>query len=60
MTSAIASGATHLEKSALEMALRFCGVSIVAGMMQFTWMFEVLSSAAIDSVRRNTALFEAL
>ena len=38
----------------------FCGVSMVAGMMQFTLMFEVLSSAAIDSVRRRTALLEAL
>src|SRR6266403_266580 len=60
ITSAMASGATHLLKSAFGMAARFCGVSITLGMMQFTLMSEVFSSAANDSVNRSTALFDAL
>src|SRR5437667_12608142 len=60
ITSAMASGATHLVKSAFGMAARFCGVSITLGMMQFTLMSDIFSSAASDSVSRNTALFDAL
>src|SRR5260221_7494578 len=60
ITLAMASGGTHLLKSPLGTAPRFCGVSIVPGMMQFTLMFDAFSSAAKDSVNRSTALFDAL
>src|SRR6266581_608436 len=60
ITSAMAAGSTHLLKSPLGTAARFCGVSIVPGMMQFTLMFDTFSSAASDSVNRSTALFDAL
>ena len=60
ITSAMASGATHFVKSAFGMAVRFCGVSITLGMIQFTLMPDIFSSAASDSVSRKTALFDAL
>src|SRR6266571_5968438 len=60
ITSAIAAGSTHLLKSPFGTAARFCGVSIVPGMMQLTLMFDAFSSAARDSVNRSTALFDAL
>src|SRR5437867_3185123 len=60
ITSAIAAGSTHLLKSPLGTAARFCGVSIVPGMMQLTLMLDPFNSAARDSVNRSTALFEAL
>ncbi len=60
MTSANAAGSTQVLWSALGMAARFCGVSMVPGMMQFTLMFDAFSSSASDSVRRSTALFDAL
>src|SRR6266850_7437743 len=44
ITSAMASGATHLVKSAFGMAARFCGVSITLGMMQFTLMSDIFTS----------------
>src|SRR5258705_181090 len=60
ITSAIAAGSTHLLNSPLGTAARFCGVSIVPGMMQFTLMFDTFNSLARDSVNRSTALFDAL
>src|SRR5215831_18324499 len=60
ITSAMADGSTHLLKSPFGIAARFCGVSIVPGITQFTLMLEVFNSSANDSVRRSTALFEAL
>src|SRR5439155_18290391 len=60
ITSAMANGSTHFVKSALGCAARFCGVSMVAGIMQFTLMFAAFNSSASASVRRSTALFEAL
>ena len=41
------------------MALRFSGVSITVGSTQLTLMPRVRSSAAMDSVRRITALLLA-
>src|SRR5262245_25074887 len=43
ITSAIADGSTHLLKSPFGIAARFCGVSIVPGIMQFTLMLEVFN-----------------
>src|SRR5437016_905950 len=60
ITSAIAAGSTHLLKSPLGTAARFCGVSIVPGMIQFTLIFNTFNSLARDSVNRSTALFDAL
>ena len=60
MTSASAAGSTQFEKSASGIADRFCGVSIVLGRMQFAVTLSILSSSAIDSVKRITALLEAL
>src|SRR5881628_1217991 len=60
ITSAMADGSTHLVKSAFGCAARFCGVSMVPGMTQLTLMFDAFRSSASDSVRRSTALFEAL
>src|SRR5262249_2951793 len=59
-TSASASGATQRRGSALGMSLRFCGVSMMLGRTQFTLMPLSRSSAAMLSVRRITALFEAI
>jgi len=42
------------------MASRFCGVSMVPGRMQLTLIPLAFSSAAMLSVRRITAAFEAL
>src|SRR5688572_27429081 len=60
ITSAMASGATQLLKSAFGRAARFCGVSIVEGSTQFTLTFDALSSSASDSLSRRTALLDAL
>src|SRR6058998_353655 len=60
ITSAMAEGSTHFVKSAFGCAARFCGVSMVAGMMQFTLTSEAFNSSARASVRRRTALLEAL
>ena len=56
----MASGATHLLKSAFGRAARFCGVSIVEGRTQFTLTFDALSSSASDSLSRRTELLDAL
>ena len=56
----MADGSTHLLKSALGFTARFCGVSIVPGMMQFTLISDTFNSSARDSVRRSTALLDAL
>ena len=58
-TGAICEGCTQLEKSASGMDARFCGVSIVPGMMQFAVTPLALCSSEIASVMRMTAAFEA-
>lgn len=59
MTSASASGATQRLVSALGIASRFCGVSMVEGKTQLTLMPRVLSSADRLSVSRRTADLDA-
>ena len=60
ITSARSDGATQREGSALGMSLRFSGVSMIVGSTQLTLMPFSRSSADIDSVRRASALLEAL
>ena len=60
ITCARSAGATQRRGSAFGIAARFSGVSMIVGSTQFTLMFFSRSSAAIVSVRRITALFEAM
>ena len=59
-TSAMASGGTHLLKSALGIAARFCGVSIIPGMILLALISNSFKSASMLSVIRTTAVFDAL
>ena len=59
ITWAIDSGLTHLLVSALGMAARLSGVSMVPGRMQLTLMPFSRTSAAMLSVSRMTAALEA-
>lgn len=59
MTSASASGATQREASAAGIAARLSGVSRTVGSTQLTRTAWSRSSAAMASVRRCTAAFDA-
>ena len=60
MTSARSAGATQRDGSASGIERRLSGVSMIVGSTQLTLMPRSLNSAAIASVRRITADFDAV
>ena len=59
MALAMAPGGTHREKSALGIACRLPGVSMVLGSTAFTVMPSCFTSSARDSVRMMTPALAA-
>jgi len=59
MTRAMSSGLGQVEKSALGIAFRFAGVSMMLGKIEFTRTPVPLRSAARESISAKAAAFEA-